>query len=332
MRKALAAVLSLLLLTGCTENEAQRSTFAMNTIISVSVYGDESGQAADSAIRLVNELSEKWSVTDEDSEIYRLNKNGAAELSAETAELIRFALEIGKLTGGALDITLYPVLREWGFTTDSYQVPADERLAELLEYTGLDKITLSGSSVSLSDGAQIDLGAVAKGYAGDLICEQLRAQGVKSALLDLGGNIHTIGTKPDGNAWRLGVRDPDGSGNIAVVELCDAAAVTSGGYERYFVAEDGQRYCHILDPKSGKPADSGLASATIIGSEGRLCDALSTAVYVMGAERAYSLWQTVGGFEMLLVTTDGDMLITEGLVGSVVPAEGFTGEMIMLDN
>ncbi|MBQ4166370.1 MAG: FAD:protein FMN transferase, partial [Oscillospiraceae bacterium] len=132
---------------------------------------------------------------------------------------------------------------------------------------------------------------------------------------------------PDGTPWRVGVKAPDGSGNVAVLELIDSAAVTSGGYERYFIGEDGKRYCHILDPETGYPADSGLASVTIIGREGKLCDALSTAVYVMGASKAEELWRSRGDFEMLLLTNSGDMLVTAGLQDRLSVEESFSGEL-----
>ena len=330
--RRLLIVLAALVLTGCSTPRAQRSVYEMDTIMTVTVYGDNCEAAADEAVQFISELSRKWSVTDERSEIYALNTTGAAQLSPETAELVRFAQEMHSETDGALDITLYPVLREWGFTTGEHRVPSDERLAELLRLTGTDKLTVDGCSAALSEGAQLDLGAVAKGYAGDLIAQRLRAQGIESALLDLGGNIHAIGCSPDGGAWRLGVRDPDKDGNIAVIELTDMAAVTSGGYERYFVGEDGTAYHHILDPKTGRPADSGLRSVTVVGSEGRLCDALSTAVYVLGAERAAELYRSLGGFELLMITDGGDMLITEGLRGSMTVTEEFTGTVTVIDD
>lgn len=331
MRKVLAVLILLLMFSGCAAtSSAQRSVFEMDTIMTVTVYGDNCEVAADDAVEFISQLSRRWSVTDERSEIYALNTAGAAQLSPETAELVRFALEMNAATDGALDITLYPVLREWGFTTDEHRIPSDERLGELLQLTGADKVTLTEGGAQLSEGTQTDLGAVAKGYAGDLLCERLRAQGIESALLDLGGNIHAVGGDPDGGAWRLGVRDPDGEGNIAILELTDMAAVTSGGYERYFVGEDGVHYHHILDPKTGRPADSGLKSVTVIGREGRLCDALSTAVYVMGAERARELHKSLGGFELLMITDGGEMLITEGLRDILTVTEEFSGSVRVL--
>lgn len=329
-KRAVLMLILMLSLCGCgsAAPAVEGTYFAMDTVMSVTAYGDTSLSSTDISA-LLTEYEAKWSVTKEGSEIYAANLGETVQLSPETAELVRFALEMNSVTGGALDITVYPVLREWGFTTGEYAVPSPERIAELLELTGCDKVQLTGSTLSLSEGAQIDLGAVAKGYTGDLLCGLLRSEGVTSALLDLGGNIHTIGSSPDGRPWRLGIRDPFGEGNIAVLQLSDKAAVTSGGYERFFT-ENGVDYCHIIDPKTGKPAESGLVSVTIVGEQGRLCDALSTAVYVMGAEEAVKLWQSLGGFDMILITESGDMLITEGLESSLTTTDSFAGEVTIV--
>lgn len=322
-----------LMLSGCSgeARKAKQTIFAMDTAMSITVYGNDAELLAANAAHKVNELSAKWSVTDKNSEIGNANSISAhistAYISDETAELIKFSLEMTEQTGGAFDITMYPVLREWGFTTGEYNIPSEERIAELLRKTGSDKIQLSGNTITLLGGAQLDLGAVAKGFTGDILCEYLKYEGITSALLDLGGNIHALGTKPNGTPWRVGVKAPNGGDNIAVLELTDSAAVTSGGYERYFVGEDGKQYCHILDPETGYPADSGLVSVTIIGQEGKLCDALSTAVYVMGASEAEKLWHSRGDFEMLLLTDGGDMLITAGLQAKISVDESFSGEI-----
>lgn len=333
MRKMILFLMCVLMLSGCSgeAKKAEQTIFAMDTAMSITVYGDEAELIAANAAHKINELSAKWSVTDKNSEIGNANSIGApistAHISDETAELINFSLEMTEQTGGAFDITMYPVLREWGFTTGEYNIPNKERISDLLRKTGSNKIHLSGNTLTLLGGAQLDLGAVAKGYTGDILCEYLKSKGVTSALLDLGGNIHALGTKPDGTPWRVGVKAPDGSGNVAVLELTDSAAVTSGGYERYFVGEDGKHYCHILNPETGYPAESGLMSVTIVGQEGKLCDALSTAVYVMGASQAETLWRSRGDFEMLLLTDSGDMLVTAGLQDRLSVDESFSGEL-----
>jgi thiamine biosynthesis lipoprotein len=159
---------------------------------------------------------------------------------------------------------------------------------------------------------EIDLGSVAKGYTGDRVIELLRENGVTSALLNLGGNVQALGTKPDGSPWRVAVQDPSGDGCLGVLEIDDQAVITSGGYERYFV-EDGVTYWHIIDPADGAPARSGLISVTIVGDSGLLCDGLSTSLFVMGLEDAAQFWRENGGFEAVFVTESGQILITEGL-------------------
>lgn len=322
MRKRIITgfIASTVLLTACgkktVENKQDsRSFFAMDTYMTVTVYGENTEAALDKAEEKVAELERLWSVTDENSEIYAINHSGgnSVSVSSETAELLDFSLDISAMTDGALDCTMYPVLTEWGFTTGDYKVPSDENIAELLENTGYQKIRLDGQAVTVPENMQIDLGAVGKGYTGDLLAETLKENGISSALLDLGGNIQTIGKKSDGSDWKLGLRSPFDEGTFAVLVVSDCAVITSGGYERYFVGDDGETYWHILDPKTGKPAQSGLVSATIIGKEGRLCDALSTSIFVMGLDKAENLWRQHDDFEMVLVTENGGMYITEGL-------------------
>lgn len=206
---------------------------------------------------------------------------------------------------------MYPILTAWGFTTSNYQIPAETELSALLENTGYEKVKLEENSVTIPENMQIDLGAVGKGYTGDLITEVLKENGVTSALLDLGGNIQTIGTKSDGTDWKLGLRSPFDEGSFATLEISDCAVITSGGYERYFVGEDGETYWHILDSETGKPAQSGLVSVTIVGKEGRLCDALSTSLFVMGLDKATELWKQRDDFEMVLVTENGEIYVTK---------------------
>lgn len=309
-----------LLLTACGNKPVQskpesKSFFAMDTYMTITAYGENTESVLNQAEEKVTELEKMWSVTDKNSEIYTANhSNGeSVSISPETAELIDFSLNISEMTNGALDCTLYPVLTEWGFTTGDYKIPTDEKISELLENTGYEKINLSENNITVPTNMQIDLGAVGKGYTGDLIAHLLKENGIESALLDLGGNVQTVGTKPDGTKWKLGLRSPFDEGNFATLEVSDCAVITSGGYERYFVGDDGETYWHILDPETGKPAQSGLISVTIIGQEGRLCDALSTSVFVIGLDKAENLWKQNKDFEMVLVTENGEIYITEGI-------------------
>ena len=312
-----AALLSAaFLLTGCSGAPAQgpesATFFAMDTAMDFTVYGDAA--LLDEAETLIGSLEEQVSVTDEHSDIYAIDHTGSGSLSGNAAELMEQALELCRRTGGALDISVYPIVRAWGFTTGGYQVPDEETIQSLLplvDYTQIQYDAATGV-VALPEGMEIDLGSVAKGYAGQLAAQMLREHGVQSALLNLGGNVQTVGTKPDGSPWQIGIKDPQGEDAMMVLSVEDQAVVTSGGYERYF-EQDGQTYWHIMDPSTGHPADSGLISVTIVGDEGVVCDGLSTALFVMGLEKAADLWAQSGDFGAVFVTASGEVYITEGL-------------------
>ncbi len=318
-------------LSGCGRNKGQeteaahRELFAMNTYITINAYGENTEEALDAAQDCIGELESLWSVTDVESEIYRLNHNEGVPLQVceSTAELIQFALAMAEKTDGALDPTIYPVLTAWGFTTDSHRIPAQEEISRLLQSVDYKEVSVDGRTVLLPEGMQIDLGAVAKGFAGDEITDVMRDKGVESALISLGGNIQAVGTKPDGEPWRIGIRSPENTGNFAVLEVSECAVVTSGGYQNFFTGEDGKVYHHILAPHTGEPAENGLLSATVIGTEGKLCDALSTALFVMGEEKAAEYWQENSGFEMVLYTEQDEVIITEGLEDAFRLNEGY---------
>lgn len=313
----ISAMLSaLLFLTGCSAESSpepvQGTFFAMDTVMDFTIYG-ESG-LIDQSESLIASLESLVSVTDANSELYAINQTGSGTLTGKASSLMEQALEICRRTDGALDLSIYPIVRVWGFTTGSYQVPDEAEIQALLPLVDYRKIQYDAADgdVTLPEGMKIDLGSVAKGYAGQLVAQMLREHGVQSALLNLGGNVQTVGAKPDGSPWQIGIKDPQGEDAMMVLSVEDQAVVTSGGYERYF-EQDGQTYWHIMDPSTGHPADSGLISVTIVGDEGVVCDGLSTALFVMGLEKAADLWAQSGDFEAVFVTASGEVYITEGL-------------------
>lgn len=317
-------------LSGCstegkTEEEHTAGVFAMGTYMTLTAYGEPAEEALTFSKDRIKELESLWSVTDENSDIYKLNHNGGipTEIHEETAEILRFALDMANQTKGALEPTISPVVTAWGFISGECHIPTEDELTDLLHNVGYGKVLLEENFVTLPDGMQLDLGAVGKGYTGDILSGLLKEQGVTSALLDIGGNIQMIGRKPDGSRWRLGIQNPFGEGSLGVLESEDGAVVTSGNYERYFMGDDGKQYGHIIDPFTGKPAESGLASVSIIAKEGKLCDALSTAVYVMGPEKATEYWRENGGFDMLLITENGQIYLTEGIKNDFILNEEF---------
>lgn len=331
LKRLLPFIISMVLLVslaGCTFtkelSKTESTLFAMNTYMTFTAHGENAETALNESMEQIKMLESLWSVTGSESEIYRANHSAGQTItvSQETAELISFALEMAEKTNGALDPTIYPLLTAWGFTTDAKQVPSDEEITTLLEYVGYDRIQLEDKSLSVPDGMELDLGAVGKGYAADLVTEVLKEYGVESAIISLGGNIQAIGSRPDGSDWRVGIRAPWEDGNLGVLEVSNAAVVTSGGYENYFEDEDGTVYWHIIDPVTGYPANSGLQAVTIIGDEGRLCDALSTALFVMGPEKAEEYWRENGGFDMLLVTDENEIILTEGIADNFTLSDG----------
>ena len=299
----------------------------MGTYMTLTAYGEPAERALELSEDKVKELEALWSVTDAGSDIYKANHSGGktAEIDGETAEILTFALDMAERTDGALEPTISPIITAWGFISGDYRIPDREELDNLLQYVDYREVTLEENQVMLPEGMQLDLGAVGKGYMGDILSELLKEQGVTSALLDIGGNIQMIGRKPDGSRWRLGIQNPFGEGSLGVLECEDGAVVTSGNYERYFIGEDGKQYGHIIDPSTGRPAESGLASVSIMAKQGGLCDALSTAVYVMGIEKATEYWRENGGFEMLLVTDNDEIYLTEGMEGDFSLRGDFAG-------
>ena len=313
-----------------TAEEASEEFFAMDTKMTVKVYGEGAPEAAREAKERLQALDALWSATSEGSDVVRLN-SGAGEavaLAPETMRLLRLSEAVREETKGALDVTLLPLLKLWGFSGGVHRVPTAEEIEAARALTGAGKLKLdeSAGTARLEKGSSVELGAVAKGYAGELVAAELKSRGVRSALLDLGGNIETIGMREGGTPWRVGLRNPFGGALLGTVEVADAAVVTSAIDQRFFTDEAGNRYWHILDPATGAPARSGLASATVVAKSGGRADALSTALFVMGAERAAAFWRERQDFEMVLVGMDGHVWITEGLLDRFSAGEGLTGE------
>ena len=336
-----------LCLTGCGKQttEATAQIFAMDTVMEVAAYGEHAEQAVKSTEKRIEELENRLSRTKADSLVSGLNRDGSIRhLTYDYWNLIARAKEYRDATNGAFDITIAPVMDAWGFTGDSFRVPEQSELDTLLKKVNSDAIQMLGSpsdSVTLGEGQAIDLGGIAKGYTSDLVEQTFRANGIESGKISLGGNVFVLGGKPDGSDWRVGIKDPrNESGLAAILSLRDAYAITSGGYERYF-EENGKSYHHIIDPATGYPADSGLLSVTVVAADngpdwagagnGTMCDAFSTALFVMGEEQALDFWRNGGyDFDLVLVTEDGRVVITAGLADRFeeVKDSGYTYETV----
>ncbi len=296
--------------------------FAMDTVMEITVCGDE--EILKKAEDLIRDLESKFSVTLEESDISRLNANGSARVSEETYALLKRGKEICERTGGALDLTVYPVVHAWGFTTGEHRVPSEKEIRKLLENVDFRQIVLGENMlVTVPSGVMADLGSVAKGYTGDRLMELFKDSGVKSALINLGGNVQALGTKPDGSLWKVAIADPKGGeGYAGVVAMEGKAVITSGAYERFF-EENGHVYHHIIDTSTGYPAESGFASVTVVGDEGTLCDGLSTSLFAMGPEKAFEFWKSSNDFEAVFITTDDKIFVTEGIADDFTPLGRF---------
>ena len=327
-------VMGITALCGCSEPEASVSLFAMDTYMTLKAYGKNAQQALDKAEEEIVMLDGLLSTGDPDSEVSQINntgKNEGSELSETVNYLMKRSLEAYEMTDGAFNPLIYPVMQAWGFTDENYQVPEEELLTGLHELTDISMMEYDGENGVLSfllDGMKIDFGGIAKGYTSERVIEILKENGVNSAVVSLGGNVQTLGKKPDGSLWKVAVRDPaDASKYIGVLSVADKAVITSGGYERNF-EKDGVVYHHIIDPETFYPADSGIVSSTVVSDDATLADALSTAVFVMGTEKASRLWKAgQGKFEFIVLTDDGQLFVTEGIKDSF-SADGYKVNVI----
>lgn len=322
MKKFTLVMLSFLIFTcfSCAQEKDIRSFEAMNTFMVLKSYGRKSVRANILAQKRIYELEDRISVTKKESDIFKVNNANGAEIVLQEDAFcpLQFALNMAGESEGLFNPLLYPVIREWGFTTGVYKVPESSVVNALMQNTDYTAVVLDKKkkSVKIRPDMMIDLGAVGKGYAGDCAIQVLKTNGIKSAILDLGGNVQTIGKKPDGSLWSIGIKNPWGEGSVAGLKISDKAVITSGGYERFF-EQDGKRYIHIFDGKTGYPVDNEISSVTIVCKSGLLGDSLSTTLFVMGVEKAIDFWQNRRDFDMLILTNDQTLFYTKTLETSL---------------
>ena len=324
MKRIFGIFLCLFLLPGCgAAGDTAASTrylTAMDTVMTLTAYGQNRDRALEEAVAEIQRLDSLLSIGSDSSDISRLNREKTAVLSPDAASLLESALDLARDTQGVFDPTVYPLVKLWGFYDKDYHVPSRQELSQALALVDYREVSLGeDGQASLGPGQQIDLGGIGKGYTSQRVTELLRQAGITSAMVSLGGNVQCLGAKPDGSPWNIGIRDPFGEELYAAVRVTDKAVITSGGYERYFEdPETGIIYRHILDPRTGFPAEKGLSSVSIVTSDGTLGDGLSTALYIMGLEEATRYWQAHReAFEAVFIADDGILYATEGLRGSL---------------
>ena len=292
----------------------------MGTIIQLKVYGSNAKEATEKALQRINDIENKMSVNIETSEVTKLNAKAgisAQKLSMDTYSVIDKSVQYSKLTQGALDITIQPIVKLWGIGTDKERIPLKTEIDEKLKLVDYNDIILDAKSSTVklrrTDQA-IDLGAIAKGYTADEIKRVLVSNKISSALINLGGNVYAVGNKTDGTSWNIGLQNPlDTRGQyIGTISVTDKSVVTSGNYERFFI-QDGKRYHHIYDSKTGYPSESGLISTTIISDNSIDGDALSTSTFIMGLTKGMKLVESIKGVEAIFITADKKVYVTQGL-------------------
>ncbi|MBQ3552525.1 MAG: FAD:protein FMN transferase [Clostridia bacterium] len=297
-------------------NPHSRLGYYMDTVISITLYGDEYGCSLliEECMDICGEYDRRLSLSRyEYSEISMLNAGLSKTVSLETAELISRAIGYSKLSGGAFDISIAPISRLWNFTSKNPTIPDDELINSAVGKVDYTAITVDGERIDFSvEGMQLDLGGIAKGFVADKIREHLISSGVTSGIIDLGGNVVLIGAKPSGEPYLVGIKDPNGGGEpVCLLEVTDAAVVTSGTYERMFIYE-GKKYHHILDANTGYPSDTDIVSATIITKSAEKADALSTICVLLGSEGAEELLFEVDDVCAVFILEDGSIRYING--------------------
>jgi len=292
----------------------------LDTVISIEAFGPCASEAIDKAFDRIADIEKKMTVNAEFSELIEINKKAGKELckvSPDTFFVIKKGLQYSRLSEGKFDITVGPLVKLWGIGTDKAHVPTPTEIKKalsLIDYTQV-KLDESQNAVFLKKaGMALDLGGIAKGYAADESARVLMQSGVESGLIDLGGNLYAIGTKPDGTPWKIGLQNPfDVRGSIfATVEVTDKTLVTSGPYERYF-EENGKKYHHILDTNTGFPIENNLMSVTIISDSSIDADALSTVVFSMGLSDGIKFVNGQKNIEAVFVTSDYKIYTSSGI-------------------
>ena len=328
MKKILILILTAIFLTGCTPQKNQSSDypisdtrFILDTISSISIYSYDGDKDPKEIINDTFDLCEYYenlfSRTREGSDIYKINAaNGApVEVDNATIEIINKAIEYSELTNGEFDITVGPISSLWNFTDDKNIVPASDIIEEAITHISYKNIIIDGNSVTLKDPkAALELGAIAKGYIADRCADFLKKENVKSAIINLGGNILTVGGKTDTEPFSIGVQKPFDERNKTdgIIKVRDKSVVTSGIYERYFKVDD-TIYHHILDPKTGYPIDNSLEAVTIISDKSMDGDVLSTSCFLLGLDKGLELIEKTDGVEAIFITKDGKLHYSSGI-------------------
>jgi len=320
MKKIIILIALVFCLTGCKKEEypVSDTDFLLNTVSTIDIYAydgeEEPAKLIDDCFNYIRELEKILSRTIPNSDIAMLNKvnGGTVKVSDETKEVLEKSIFYSGLTDGAFDVTIARVSSLWDFVSGEEIVPDAEVIEEAVKTVDYNNMKIDGNNVNLENDAAVDLGAIAKGYIADKAAEFLRDKGVTSAVINLGGNNIVIGKNGD-RAFRIGIQKPTATtGEFSgVINVEDMSVVTSGAYQRFFV-KDGVVYHHILDPETGYPAKSDIASVSIICESSADADALSTSCFILGKEKAIALMDSLDYACAVIIDNEGEITLTKG--------------------
>ncbi len=323
----LLCVAAVLQLSACSQvknnKEATGTITAMNTVMQITVFNTSKGTNEDVLEKMkerIYELSDLFDANLQGSDVYRINNSDGDEskrisVSDDTINVLEAAIGAYHSTDNLFDIKLMPVISLWGFDNGKYGVPKNSELEKAVALVDKSRIYVyeTENAVSKTKGTKLSLGGIAKGYLGDELLKIADEYGA-TALLSLGGNVVLCGDKSENELWSVGIKNPTATDDVALSFKCKGnnSVVTSGGYERFF-EYNGKTYHHIIDPETGRPADSDLLSVTVVGENGTLCDAYSTALFVMGKEKAVEFAKENNDFEFVFITDNKEIFLTDGV-------------------
>jgi len=299
-----------------------QESYQIGTYITLSIYADAEvpGEVFDDLFNLIDYYEYMTSKNIVETELNEINRNAGiapVNVSDELFDMIRIGLEYSKVSNGLFDLSIGPLVDLWGIGSDHAKLPTETEITNILKSVDYTKIVVDDStkSVYLSEkGMALDLGAIAKGYIADRLKDMILEKGYESAIINLGGNVLTVGGKPNSDHWNIGVRDPesDAGSTMGVLKLKDNSIVSSGTYERFFI-QDNVRYHHILNTETGYPEQNKMLSVSIISDRSVDGDALSTTVFLLGLEKGYAYVETLENIDAVFIMEDHSVYVTSGL-------------------
>ncbi|GAA0114618.1 FAD:protein FMN transferase [Clostridium senegalense] len=315
-------ILSILFLVGCSKTPSEplsRTELIMGTVCTVQIFDSKDSSILDECFNKLTDLENLVSINKENTELDKVNNmsgKSAVSVSNDTYNIIKSGISYSSLSNGNFDITIGPIVKLWGIGTDSARLPSDTEINEKKSFINYKNVILDDSNKTVflkNPNMIIDLGGIAKGYAADALTDILKKHNVNSAMINLGGNLYILGNKEDGNKWRIGIQDPnDSNSTVGNLLVNDKSIVTSGVYERFF-EENGKKYHHILNPKTGYPYENDLLGVTIISDKSVDGDALSTTTFALGCDEGLKFINSLENIDAIFITKDNEIYLSDGL-------------------